>query len=230
MYVQQTAGLMTETLIPDCFPMENVEIKNYRNSYKGIAPEIVRTIRREAKRAIGKTGFREHDLADIEQELMLDVLQALPMYDSRKGSRVTLVQTVARRTLNSLRTYRQAQMRDWRKTEALNEEFECEEGTFELVDLVATDGQLFRNSSIDTRNPERAFNLKLDIDAVLEKMPDKLQRLCEDLKFMTISEAAEKRKVKRSTVYRLIKRIRKFMEESSFCKEERVTPKSIIFK
>ncbi len=47
------------------------------NTYEGIDPELVKIVKKAARKAIGKSGFTKSDLPDIEQELMLAALEAL---------------------------------------------------------------------------------------------------------------------------------------------------------
>jgi RNA polymerase sigma factor (sigma-70 family) len=191
--------------------------KYYRNSYTNIDPEITKLVRYEAGKAIGKTGFRKHDQEDIEQELMIAAIKALKKYDPSKGTKEVLLRSVIRNTLNSIYRYRQAQMRDWRKVESLNVLVEDPEETYEAVDLV-TDKGYFGGFDIEAMSPNDGINLKMDIDSIIEKLPEKLRELCNDMKYMTVLEAAAKRKISKDTVYRQLKKIRQFMEESGFLK------------
>ncbi len=217
MHTQPSDSVITGAAFNEYFPLPGNGKEIRQNSYQGIAPEIVKIVKRNAKKAIGKNGLRKHDLPDIEQELMTVTINAFRKYDCIKGSKGALAQVAAKSKLNSIFRHRQAIKRDWRQCAlSLNEEIQQDGyGACEFMELVATDG-LLGASCMEVRDPTAAFNLKLDVDTALERLPAKLRSLCEDLKFMTITEAAEKRKVARRVIYDDMQKIRDFIKTFNF--------------
>jgi len=67
-----------------CAPEE--EHMDFRNSYEGIDGYAVKTILIKARRLVGKAGFTENDVQDIEQDLAMHLLENMYKYNPETAS------------------------------------------------------------------------------------------------------------------------------------------------
>ena len=163
-----------------------------RNSYRGIEPELVKTVRWMAAGAIGKAGFREHDLPDLEQELMLEALDKMPLHDPARGSRYTFVKVLLGSFLKRMYRNRHGpSRRTIHNLESLNQAIEFDDGDGgEMIELVNCDGLFEESNSQSAMQVFRDLSARLDIPRAIAALPDELQRLCAELQKCSIVEAA----------------------------------------
>jgi len=168
-----------------------------RNSYRGINPLVVRIAKRTARKAIGKHGFIESDLPDLEQEFVQAGLMVLEQCDQVIGDGGGLIVTAIRSRLNTILHQRYARKRDWRKLTSLHEELPCSEEDDDdatLIDYVASCGHL-EPFDAEERNPMGQSQRCQDVNAAISRLPPAYRALCEDLKSMTPDEIMEKRNI-----------------------------------
>ena len=175
------------------------------NSYKGINPAITGIVRRAALGAIGKAGFQEHDLPDIEQELMLAVFDGLGKADSTIGSPVTLAKHIVERRMKNLIAWRFSPRRDWRCCEtSLNEEIVFDEDggeTVELLEMVDTKQRLRLESPHEKLDEISDYlNLKIDVEQMCARLPFRQRKICEALQRESRRGAAECLNISRDEV------------------------------
>ena len=189
------------------------------NSYRGIDPVIVRLVKNAASRAIGKAGFREHDLPDIEQELMLAVFNGLEKSDPAVGSPVTLARHIVERRMKNLITRRFSPCRDWRRCDtSLNEEivFDDDNGeTAELLEMVDNEQRL-RLETPHERAEEFSdyLNLKMDVEQMCSRLPVRQRKICEILQLETRRGTAECLNISRDEVDSTLENLTAFLLES----------------
>jgi len=170
----------------------------------GIDGFAAERIRIKARQLVGKGGFTESDVDDIEQELRLDLLKRFPDYDAARGSWEGFISGVLDHRIGSLVASRMAEKRDWRRVAfSLNEMIPDGEG--EEVERVAT---------MPADEPEANIRaLAFDLAKALADLPPKLRRLCKNLQDTNITEIAREEGVSRKTVYGWIKKIRERLED-----------------
>jgi|GEM_PF-1834900 len=185
---------------------------NKRNTYRGINPLVVRIAKRTARKTIGKHGFTDADLADLEQEFVRAGLTALEQCEQLIGDGGGLIVTAIRSRLNTILHQRYARKRDWRKLVSLHEELpgseEDDEGSM-LIDCVASCGHL-EPFDAEERNPVGQFQRCQDINAAISRLPPTYQELCEDLKSMTPDEIIIKRNIPVHLFRYRLSKIRRF--------------------
>jgi len=72
-------------------------------------------VKKKARRMVGRSGYRDCDIADIEQEVATQVVQQLHRHRPERGSREGFVGKVAKNTLLNLIDKRSAKKRDDRR-------------------------------------------------------------------------------------------------------------------
>jgi len=172
---------------------------NPENSYQGIDQIIVRTVKTAAQRAIGKAGYREHDRADIEQELMTAALLGLRDNDCEdtQPPPVNLVKCIVDRHLCGMLRRRLVPGKDWhRRCISLNEEvcFDGEE-TVELVEFVDTNHKLLFGA-LPQRESSRS-ELSMDMETFYAHLTVGQRRMFDLLRQYPRREVAKKLRVPR---------------------------------
>lgn len=87
-----------------------------QNRYEGIDEYAVEQIRYRARTLIGTAGYTWDDIEDIEQDLMLDLLEGMTLFDAAKSKRKTFIDRVINNKITKLIRDRRAAKRDISKT------------------------------------------------------------------------------------------------------------------
>ena len=184
----------------------------YKNFYTGINPMVVRIAKSAARRAIGRHGFTESDLPDLEQELVCAGLKALERHDPERGNGSGLIAAAVKSRLNSILISRYAQKRDWRKCSSLNAEIPGrseDEDASSLIELLPSGGN-FGLPDKEGRNPSWKQLRCRDVNTAIGYLPPELQEICEDLKTMTSYEIMAERNLTHAQFYNRLAKIRRF--------------------
>lgn len=182
----------------------------------GINDYAEELIHHKARQLVGTAGFTRDDVEDLEQEMRLDLLERLPKFNPNKATYNTFVSRLVERKICNLIRHRTQEIRDFR----------CEEGSIhdvvesgdsgdekvERIETVTQDEQDFRLGK-HIRSAEARRDLQLDISLVLPKLPPKLRKPAELLQTVSITTAARKLGIPRSTLYDRIARLRRIFED-----------------
>jgi len=159
--------------------------------------------RRKARQLTGRLGFTESDREDIEQELLLGWLQALPRFDPLKGHLNVFSTVVLTRLTIAIWRHRQLAKSDWRKQIRL--------------DAVDNDDGRTITSRVHEyrtrrwrRSDAECVDLAIDVAARIASLPPDLRELAERLKSQSISEIARALGTSRKTIYHKLKRLRRY--------------------
>ncbi len=184
------------------------------NTYEGIDPQLVKIVRKAAKRAIGKAGFTRNDLPDIEQELMLAALNGLKQDRNSIENETAFTWGVVNNHLKLLFRKENHKSKRWRRHRiSLNIPIELDSGDLEeLIDLVDAD-YLLRNHSYCIPDPYCDIDLAENIDTHIRTLPEELRRLCEELKKQSVKELTREKKTRITVTRREIKQIRKELKK-----------------
>jgi DNA-directed RNA polymerase specialized sigma24 family protein len=137
------------------------------------------------------------DRCDIEQELWLALVKGLRRYDQRLGTRNALVVAVLKRAGAEILRFRRALKRRGREDS--------------LESLLDKRGEVSELAAESIGGAE--FELRHDVDAVIEGLPPSLSDLAKRLMRQTATEIARETGVDRSTVYRGVVKMRKLFEQ-----------------
>lgn len=184
-----------------------------KNSYRGIDPELVKMVRKAAKKAVMKGGFSQDELPDIEQDLMLSMLSGMEQHDPGKSNRKTFLTALLKRQLSAV--YRR-KLRPSRKFQhnlsSLNTEVEIDGEACELIELVNGEHEIEKNPRPESESCNLS-SLRMDMEPVFKKLPYDCWVICEGLKTMNITELAESLKTTRATIHNKIEQIRGLMKQ-----------------
>lgn len=156
-------------------------------------------VQRKARQLVGKAGYTWDDIADIEQDLIRDLLERLPKYDPSKATINTFADRVVGRRICNLLRHRQTEMRDHRREAfSLNEEIETEAGSVEIIETVSQDEIDLRTGRYNRPAAERA-HLEIDLNVVLIGLPPDLRRVADMLRTQSVTEVARDLGIPRRT-------------------------------
>ena len=153
----------------------------------------------KARQLVGKAGYTQDDIEDIEQDLTRDLLERLPKFDPTKATLNTFADRVVGRRLCNLLRHRQAEMRDHRREAfSMNEEFETEEGSMERQETIGQDEIELRTGRYNRPAAERA-HLQMDMNAVLAGLSPELRHVADMLRTASVAEVARELGIPRRT-------------------------------
>lgn len=185
--------------------------------YKGIDEYAVRIIKFKARQLVGRVGFTAYDRADLEQEMMLDLLQRLSKYDPERAQRNTFIARVVDHKVATIIEARKAGVRDYRLCCSLDDCFEHSEYEdnfcIERMEIIDQDDYLMRTGKV-SRPPSELRDLSLDVRQAIEKLPPELRELCRRLDTDTVTEISRDTGIPRGTIYESIKKLRAIFEDA----------------
>ena len=173
--------------------------------WEDVAPIVRGTSRQLSMRR----GFSESDADDIEQALLLDLLKRLPRFDPTRASLRTFVTRLVDHCVATLIEAREAACRDWRRRrETLHDVIRDPTGEQHPRWTVLGEEDCRNRILAQERDGSAVQELRLDLDAAVEALPQRLRDMAEQLKADSPTGVARESGVHRSTVYDARRRIR----------------------
>ncbi|MFH1682036.1 MAG: sigma-70 family RNA polymerase sigma factor [Candidatus Eisenbacteria bacterium] len=176
---------------------------------------ISKEIEWKTRQLLAKPCFTWDDKDDLQQDLWVSVILAIPHFDPDRG---TLGAFVGRVLYNSAARLIAKQMAGKRRRlrETISWELPFEDDIEEPEDL---SGRIDQTAYLDwtghgTYVDESTADLRSDVKHALHRLPDRLRELCKDLGSKTISDIARERGVCRSTIYVLVAEVRRCFEDA----------------
>ena len=172
------------------------------DSQSPIDPYAKKRIEYHAKRLSRKPGFTPSDVPDIEQELALDLLKALPKFDPSKASLPTFISRVVnRRCISLLRDARHPKRRGGTSLEAA------------MGEEIAQD-QRHRMTGYRPDDSADQSEVAEVVQKAVRDLPERLHKIAVLLMSHTQAEAARELGVSETTIHRARKQIREHFEEA----------------
>jgi len=186
-----------------------------KNHYDGFDEYAVRLIRHKARQLVGKYGFDQSDLEDLEQDLMLDLLRRLAKFSPARAKRNTFIAIVLEHRVATIIESRKSAMRDYRLCRcSLNDPLEDEDGhIIERTETIDQEDYMLRTGRL-SRSAAELRDLSLDVRKAMEQLPLELRRLCQLLTTYTVTRISYETGISRGTIYDLIKKIRAIFKDA----------------
>ncbi len=177
--------------------------------------DILSYIRRKAKQLAGKYGFHRDEIEDIQQRLILDCLQRVRRFDSRRGPRDCFARHVVKHGVARLIESQRATRRGYGiRLCSLNAGAEAESP--DLAELISEDGCIPRRGWPPPMAEERLL-LRLDVANTVDKLPADLRQICHLLTVMDgVAQVAAVIGISRATLHRRIRLVRSAFEQVGF--------------
>lgn len=170
-------------------------------------------IHAKIRRLLGKSGLREQDRPDLEQEVWTRLWPRLPAYDPTRGQAHGFLATVIDRILANLLRDRLAAKRDVRRVSSLHQRVRTSEGQAELGQTISQQEEDARRER-SARGATEQMELRRDVAEVIACLPKAKQELAEQLKQHTLSEIARQRGVPRSTLQAQVRQLRELFDQA----------------
>ena len=181
-----------------------------QNRYDGVDTYAVTKIRYQARQLARSRAFRQTDIEDLEQDLMLDLFRRLPAFDPSRASKNTFIARVAENYAASLI---KAAMAEKRGRHIEHENLQAmvsdeAENRLELGDTIPTENGLWDTGA---RGWEEAIELRHDLARAIRRLPPRLVSLCGCLATGTVTEVARDTGMSRPSIYDAISKIHEAM-------------------
>jgi len=183
-----------------------------------VTVEIDRYVREyvhyKALQLVGRPGIRSSDVPDVEQELILELLEALPTFDASKATHGTFVRRIVERGISRVLRHRQAERRAHsREACSLDEAIETAEESAEVVHMEETLVHDRRKAMMgQERDLQKGLERALDLAALMAKLPEDSRAICEHLKTHSVAETARRLGIGRTSLCHQLRKIRRFFE------------------
>ncbi len=169
-------------------------------------------VQKKAKQLVGKYGYTSVDRDDIEQNIYLRVLQSWPSYDEAEGHHHKFVTAVIERYVANIVRDRCAEKRYDGATILLSAPLSVTDGESLRVSNTLTNNSQDKRLGRRQRGETDLSQLRLDVLATIESLPDCMREIVELRKSKTITEIAAKKSVARTTVSGWFRKIRDHFE------------------
>jgi len=168
----------------------------------GLNDYALEVVHYKARKLVGTAGFREDDVEDIKQDLIVDLLERLPKLDPAVAKYETFVTRVVERKLCNMIRDRTTEVRDFRREQcSLNEDIDVgEDEPRQRVVTISQDDVDLRTGK-HSRPEEERRDLQLDLAEAIASLPVELRKAAEMLMAMPITDVARELGVPRSTFY-----------------------------
>ena len=164
------------------------------NSYCGLDPDLVKIVRRTAADAIGKSGLKNQDLPDLEQELMLAVFAGIHRHDLARSRRLRFAKLLAETAVRQIFRRRNSYTgRICRSMLSLNQDIQLDGESAEMIELVNDETMFEQPNTRSIHGHYDDLNARLDVEARLASFPLIIKLLFDALLDQDISETSETR-------------------------------------
>lgn len=170
-----------------------------KNRYDGIESYAVAFASYKAKILIRTPHFSYDDYIDLQQELIMAYLHAVPKFDATKGDRRSFIKTVINNAAKNIIISAEQPSRWTGLTNiSLFNDIDGEIGIVDELPIIEDPDVL----------------LKISIEQSLKNMPDDLMDLLEHLKTTGIIEISKKTGIPKQTLVSRLKRLRIYLREN----------------
>lgn len=153
----------------------------------------------KARQLVGKAGFTQDDIEDLEQDLTRHLLACLPQFDPAKAKLNTFADRVVGSRMVDLLRRRSAETRNrGREAFSLNQMIVSGNGSVEIIETVSQDEIELRTGRYNRPAAERA-HLAMDLNAVLGSLSPELRQVAAMLQSQSVAEVARELGIPRRT-------------------------------
>lgn len=184
--------------------------------YESFDDYAITSIKLKVRQLIKRCGFDASDREDMEQELALHLFQHLQKYDPERGTMKTFIICVVENKARIMIRVRNRRIKNLDfPLFSLNEEIPEEDGFGVMQRVEAIDGEdyLLRTGLL-SRPTMELLEMRVDIERILDTLPQSLQEICERLKTQTVTQIAAETGASRQQVYERIRKLRGIFDEA----------------
>lgn len=164
---------------------------------KGLPDDVDQLIQATARKLVRNYGFTKYDREDIEQDLRLHVLEAMPKFDGRRKL-IAFATHVIKNEVATIIKRRTAQKRGDGNAPVSLDATRDSDGT-PVFSISEGDGN--RRIGQDRKHFTDIVDLGIDIADALADQPDALRDLCENLQSRNPTDIQRETGIPRGTLY-----------------------------
>jgi len=187
-----------------------------QNRYPDFDLYAVKLIRTKSRQLCKQPDFSLNDRLDIEQDLMIELTERLPTYDPDRASEEAFITwVVLQRIADLIRSQRTKKRRIDVEATSLNDLVYVSESGSKEEQWATLDNEIFQEfTGSDTKSHNERIDLEIDLERVMNGLPEDLNRLCEFLSKYSISETARRLGVSRTSLYKSIHELHEAFEQA----------------
>lgn len=188
------------------------------NRYGGVDSYAAFFIAYKAKTLTRSPFFTRDDFEDLQQELMLAYLHAWPSFDESKGDPRSFIKSVINNHAINIIAEAETQKR-WtgQKDLSLSTIIGSDDSAMEMMDLISGEHSIWGDTFAS--DSHQAIEQNMDIQKLLEAMPEEIRMTYELLKDQSITEASKVTGIPRTTLSSKAKRLRQYLEDMLLTEE-----------
>ena len=187
-----------------------------QNRYPGFDLYAVKLISTKSRQLCKQPDFSLNDRLDIEQELMIELAERLPTFDPDRASEEAFITwVVLQRIADLIRSQRTKKRRIDVEATSLNDLVYVSESGSKEEKWATLDNEIFQEfTGSDSKSHNERIDLEIDLERVMENLPEKLRTVCEFLSKYSISETARRLGISRTSLYKSIHELRDAFEQA----------------
>ena len=187
-----------------------------QNRYPDYDLYAVKLIRTKSRQLCKQPDFSLNDRLDIEQDLMIELAERLPTYDPDRASEEAFITwVVLQRIADLIRSQRTKKRRIDVEATSLNDLVYVSESGSKEEKWATLDNEIFQEfTGSDAKSRNERIDLEIDLERVMENLPEKLRTVCEFLSKYSISETARRLGISRTSLYKSIHELRDAFEQA----------------
>jgi RNA polymerase sigma factor (sigma-70 family) len=168
------------------------------------------------RRFAGRLGFSRDERADIEQELAIAVVLAVPRFDPTRGTIEAFITRVIRNKVRKIMARQKAGCRDYRRLAgSLQDPVRIDPEGDSVEWGESFDAGAYLRATQGRPSPEETTDLGLDLDRAALTLPKRLRVTLQVLRLdLTDTEAARLLRVSRQTFYARLKQLRELLDQA----------------
>ncbi|MBL8812487.1 MAG: sigma-70 family RNA polymerase sigma factor [Planctomycetaceae bacterium] len=164
-------------------------------------------VKRKARQLVGRGGFKPQDIEDLEQDLMLRLIQGLQSFDPKIAHQKSFVTAIVERAVATILRDTNAAKRDRGDQQSLEILVEVTgESPTQLGNTIG-DREYNRRRGRHPRTQKECDELHVDLESVINSLPNDQQQLAEKLKSKSIAESAREFGLPRTTLNDAVRRL-----------------------
>lgn len=179
-----------------------------KNKYSGVDSYAAFFIAYKVRKLIQLPMFTSDDYEDLEQELMLAYLLAMPKFNPEKGNRKAFIKAAVNNKVAVIIRDAEACKR-WAGSANLSLYAPMNDEQDSLLDVLSTENSLWGETLY--ASSQKAWEDKVAFLDIIDQMPEDLRELALLLLEHDLKDAIKEIALPPSTVYSRLSRLRKFM-------------------
>lgn len=183
-----------------------------KNLYDGVNSYAISFVAYKAKLLTKTPLFRKDDFEDLQQDLMLAYLKAMPSFDESKGDiRSFIKASVNNAAINIIKAAESEKRWSGQSEMSLHEVIASADDSLTLEEVISNEQAMF--GSVLQEYDQLSSHLQIDMDKAIALLKPKQAEICKALKEKTVAELADESGISRGSINNALKNLREIAEK-----------------